>query len=262
MDDYRIVVVDDERIVRDAIANHIEWNRYDINVVGSCANAMEAMDLLNKNKVDLMLVDIQMPVINGLELIKKIRRNNTVIDFIVISGYAEFSYAQEALHYGVTEYLVKPIIENSLVEAVLRCRDKKKTTQFAKDISDKVENDDNGDRLTSKYSETVTDIIRIVNEELSNEELSLKWISSEKLFLSENYLSRLFQKETGSKFSAYLLETRMTKAMKMIANNNNLPVQDIASECGFGENPQYFSISFKKFTGYTPSQYKHYIGKI
>ena len=98
-----------------------------------------------------------------------------------------------------------------------------------------------------------------MQEEISNEELSLKWISAQKLFLNENYLSKVFQKEVGQKFSAYLLDRRMMLAMEMLARDGDALILDVARAAGFGENSQYFSSSFKKYTGYTPTEYKKYI---
>lgn len=109
------------------------------------------------------------------------------------------------------------------------------------------------------YSQTIQKILRTVQEEISNEELSLKWISANKLFLNENYLSKVFQKEVGQKFSAYLLERRMMLAMEMLAKDSDTLISEVAREAGFGDNSQYFSSTFKKYTGYTPTEFKKYI---
>ena len=76
------------------------------------------------------------------------------------------------------------------------------------------------------------------------------------MYLNENYLSKLFQKEMHQRFSAYLLERRMLLAMRLMLHDPDVLIQTVARETGFGSNAQYFSIAFKKYTGYTPTDYR------
>ena len=258
---YRLMVVDDERIVREAIASHIPWETHGISVVLAAANALEALEYLQNNQAELILADIRMPVMDGIELLKRVKRLNAETDFIILSGYADFSYAQEALRCGARDYLLKHLDEAALVNAVLKCKDEKESRRFLNGIG-------RNPALTrilpemqkqKTYSQTIQKILRTVQEEISNEELSLKWISANKLFLNENYLSKVFQKEVGQKFSAYLLERRMMLAMEMLAKDSDTLISEVAREAGFGDNSQYFSSTFKKYTGYTPTEFKKYI---
>lgn len=259
--DYKIMVVDDERIVREAIADHISWKEYRASVVKAASNAIEALGYLEEHEVDLVLADIKMPVMDGIEMLKRVRAHRTDIDFIILSGYADFHYAQEAIHYGARDYLLKPLDEETLISIVLKCIAGKKKQNFIDTISQPLALARKQPEDLSKgcYPKTILKILRIVNEEIANEELSLKWISRRKLFLDENYLSKVFQKEVKQKFTSYLLERRMLLAMQMLANDSDALIQKVAQEVGFGDNPQYFSISFKKYTGYTPTEYKKYI---
>ena len=252
-DSYKIMIVDDERIVRDAIASSIEWENYGIEVVFSAANALEALDFIDNNEVNLMLIDIRMPVIDGIELLKRVHDKKKDIDCIILTGHAEFEYAQQAVHYGAKDYLLKPIDEDTLLKAINTCKEKsinKKQFNKAAAITPIVLEDH------TTYSKTVSEIIDVVDEEIANDSLTLKWIASEKLFLNENYLSKLFQKETGTKFSTYLQDRRMTLAMKLLADKSEPTVQEVALMCGYGDNPQYFAICFKKYCGFTPTEYK------
>ncbi|MCR4902184.1 MAG: response regulator [Butyrivibrio sp.] len=253
---YKIMIVDDERIVRDAIASSVEWENHGIEFVFSAANALEALDYIENNDVDLMLVDIRMPVIDGIELIKRVREKNKKIDCIILSGHAEFEYAQQAVHYGAKDYLLKPIEEETLLQAINTCKEKalrnKQLNMASKFASMEIDE-------YSKYSKTVAEILQIVDEEISNVGLTLKSIASERLFLNENYLSKLFQKETGTKFSTYLQNQRMTLAMKMLIDKSDPSIQEVAASCGYGDNSQYFAICFKKHCGMTPSEYKRTI---
>ena len=118
-DVYKIMIVDDERIVRESIASQIAWETYGILVEKVAANAVEALEYLEKHTVDLMLVDIRMPVMDGIELLGRVRAAGRETACIILSGYADFSYAQEAMRFGARDYLLKPLEEAALV---LVCR--------------------------------------------------------------------------------------------------------------------------------------------
>ena len=90
-DTYRVMVVDDEPIVREAIASLIPWEKHQISIVKTAAHAVEALDYLRNNDVELMLVDVRLPVMDGLELIRQVQQMNRGIEFVVISGYSDFT---------------------------------------------------------------------------------------------------------------------------------------------------------------------------
>ena len=118
---YRMMVVDDERIVREAIASHIRWEDHGITVVKTAANAVEALEYFQENPVDLILADIKMPVMDGIALLKRVKALREDVDFIILSGYADFGYAQEAIRWG-KDYLLKPLDESALINVVLNVR--------------------------------------------------------------------------------------------------------------------------------------------
>jgi two-component system response regulator YesN len=257
--EYTIMVVDDEKLVREVIAGALDWASYGVKVVKAAANAPEALDYLERagrneegfENVNLMLADVRMPVISGIELIRRVSREYPDVRSIVISGYAEFDYAREALRCGAKDYLLKPISEDTLMEAVLRQKNEREKEELLRQTG---ESAPAGESV--HFSSTVSRIISIVNNEIANENLSLKWISANRMFLNENYLGKLFQKETGKKFSTWLLEKRMATAMALMAENPDIQIQQVADETGYGNNSQYFSIAFKKYSGKTPSEYK------
>jgi two-component system response regulator YesN len=117
----------------------------------------------------------------------------------------------------------------------------------------------NYDDKTKQYSMLISKIIQTINDNIGNSGLTLYWIAKEVLFMNENYLGKLFYKETGEKFSQYVMRVRMEKAKELIASSNNYKVYEITKMLGFAENTQYFSQVFKKATGYTPSEYKNHI---
>ena len=97
----KLLIADDERIIRETIFNIIDWKKHDIEVIGLCKNGIEAYDMILDESPDIVLTDIRMPGMGGLELIREIRQTDLQIQFIILSGYGEFEYAKEAMSYGI-----------------------------------------------------------------------------------------------------------------------------------------------------------------
>lgn len=97
----KLVIADDERIIRETISTIIDWKQYDIELVGLCKNGLEAYDMILDESPDIVLTDIRMPGMDGLELIQRISQTDLNTQFIILSGYGEFEYAKTAMKYGV-----------------------------------------------------------------------------------------------------------------------------------------------------------------
>ena len=113
-----MLIADDERIVREAVAELIDWESMDIQIVGLCRNGLEALDVIMDAAPDIVMTDIKMPGMDGLELIGKIHQIDQRIQFIILSGYQEFEFAKKAMQFGVRHYLLKPINEKQIIDAV------------------------------------------------------------------------------------------------------------------------------------------------
>ncbi|MDF2835816.1 MAG: two component transcriptional regulator, AraC family [Paenibacillus sp.] len=114
----------------------------------------------------------------------------------------------------------------------------------------------NYDSQKRRHSSIIGQIYDIVESHIGNADLSLQWVASEILYMNADYLGKLFRKETGEKFSNYVMKVRMERAMEMIGAGGDVKVFELAEQLGFGDNPQYFSQVFKKYTGVSPSEYK------
>lgn len=129
---YQVLLVDDEVLVREAISENIKWNELGYELVGSCQNGREAIEFLEKNSVDIVLTDICMPYVDGMELSEYIFNNLTNINIIIFSGFDDFEYAKKAIRYNVQEYLLKPVTAFELSEVLTNLKekmDKKKEEQ-------------------------------------------------------------------------------------------------------------------------------------
>ena len=106
---YKVLLVDDEILVREAISAKIEWGHLGFELVGDCENGKAAIEFLKENPVDVVLTDICMPYLDGMGLSKYIYENMPQTRIIIFSGYSDFEYAKQAIQYKVAEYLLKPV---------------------------------------------------------------------------------------------------------------------------------------------------------
>jgi two-component system response regulator YesN len=514
---YKVLLVDDERIIVEGISRTVNWNAFDTELAGTARNGLEAMAFIESNQPDIVISDIKMPGLNGLQLVEKVYEKYPHIIFILLSGFSEFDYARSAMQYGVKHYLLKPCNENTITDALTEViaelekqqyqenfmlniqKELSKVLPHAKEqflkelVTNKtygkrdwddygnlfhitVENDkvqlllfqiegnfefehmfavkniaqdvlgsssvllsttigkhvlllieevaeadqlfaklneikktfstyykmdatvavsDAGDIIharkmyrdtleclnyqfylgegsiitqkdvergddsslgpffydeeplcmhvksgdwtyvhaelqnyftllaesrmdthlsksyviplyisivrqgkpeeineylkkiasfdqfttlrateqfvtanaeqiclnnfhthTKKHSCIIHKMIEVIEEHISSPNLSLGWVASEILYMNADYLGKLFKKETGEKFSNYVVRLRMDKAMEEIEKTGDVKVFELAEKFGFGDNPQYFSQVFKKHTGFTPSEFK------
>lgn len=117
---YKLLIVDDERIIRETIANLIDWAALGIRLVGSAKNGFEAYDIIVDDCPDIVMTDIKMPGFSGIELIEKVRLINESTQFVILSGYGEFEFAKIAMRFGVKYYLLKPCNESQIIDAMQR----------------------------------------------------------------------------------------------------------------------------------------------
>ena len=116
----KILIVDDEPDICELIHKLIDWEELELTSLGSSQNGIDAMEIILRQKPDIVITDIQMPGMTGLEMIEKASQQKLQTKFIVVSGYREFEYAQQAIRFGVEDYLLKPISKTDL-NLVLRC---------------------------------------------------------------------------------------------------------------------------------------------
>ena len=119
MTQLRVLLVDDEPIIREGLSVLIDWEKEGCKIVKTASNGKEAYDYLKENEVDLILADIKMPIMTGLELLEKIR-SEKISDayFAILSGYNDFSFAQKAIRYACMEYMLKPVAKEQLLELI------------------------------------------------------------------------------------------------------------------------------------------------
>ncbi len=119
---YKVLIADDENIIRKGLCSIIDWNSLGFEIAGEAANGKAALDFILENNPDLVMIDIRMPKLHGLDAIKEAREQGYTGKVIVLSGYSDFSYAQTAIKHGVVSYLVKPVDTNELTESLKKIK--------------------------------------------------------------------------------------------------------------------------------------------
>ncbi|OQP06143.1 DNA-binding response regulator [Geobacillus sp. 46C-IIa] len=246
-----ILIVDDEPRTREGLRKTVDMWAVGKYEVISAANADEAIEIAKRKPIHLLITDIRMPEMTGLELIKQLRLLGSRPVTIIISAYSEFAYAQEAITLGVVNYLLKPIDRDELLraaeEAIEVWKERQKTETAKKIIDQHVFEAEEGIR-----SPLIRQAIQFVGEHL-HQPFSLREVS-EFLHVNASYLSALFKEETNLTFSEYVTRSRLQKAKSLLLTTN-LTVAEVAEQVGY-QTVKYFVKLFKEFEGITPSQFR------
>ena len=237
----RVLLVDDEIMIREGFKQLFDWQAHDCEVVGEAGDGMEALTQIDTLRPDIVIMDINIPIMNGLKVIQlsHIKHPNTA--FVIVSGYDDFSYCREALRLQITDYILKPVN----YEEFGTCIDSLKISLFERRVSSAAEPEKQEERA-------ITGITRYLQEHLA-EEISLS-VLAEQFHLNPQYISQLFKSEIGVNFLVYLTNIRMEKAKKLLLSTA-LSIAEVAEQSGYGDY-RVFTKVFKKSEGITPSQYR------
>ena len=262
----KIMLVDDEPFALRTLKEMISTAKQDWDVVAAAEDGEEAISMLQKTQVNLVISDIRMPSIDGLDLCKYINKKFPSTKVILLTGYSEFAYAQQALRYGVVDYLLKPCSFESLFEAIDRVekeilKEKSSSSFMQKGEKEFLESQlDNPKIVNGRFEPIETKknrrVIELVIEKITkrlSEDLSLKQLAEE-VYLNPTYLGRIFKEYTGVSFSSYLIELRLEKA-KLLLADPTLKIYEVSERVGYNDQA-HFTHVFKKFVGMTPQEYK------
>ena len=248
----KALIIDDERPVRIAISKLGQWGKYQLEQPAQVENGKDALSAMYELRPSIVFVDIQMPVMNGLEFLEKATASFPDTAYIIISGYDDFSYAQSALKLFASDYLLKPFGDGELEQAVNNALDKRKKTQ---EREEKAGDDQLPELVLNKgdKSKYVMAAVDYITEHYENPELCVSEIA-EHVGISEGHLSHTFKKETDYTVAAYITRVRMRTAMKLLNDCRN-KVYEVAEQVGY-RDIAHFSSSFKRIVGVTPSEYQ------
>ncbi len=234
------IIVDDEPKIARGILKLVS-EREGYTAVGIFFGAAEALAFIERNPVDVVITDIRMPEISGLELIRQIRRINEDMHIVILSGYADFAYAQQAIALGVTRYLLKPTNPDELIGVL---EDIRGLSSAAKSEPE---------QLTEINNLVARNAVQYIHEKYAYP-FTLKSMADE-LFVSPNYLCELFKKHIGKNITEYLSDYRLHQAEKYL-KQVACKVSDVSMLVGY-KDVRYFSTAFKKKFGMTPLEYRN-----
>ncbi|MGD1815956.1 MAG: response regulator transcription factor [Pleomorphochaeta sp.] len=245
---YNVVICEDEDIIRKGLMFSFDFHSLELVVVADFDNPVSCLDYLNNHKVDIIITDIKMPLMSGLEMIEKIE-NKKNYEFIILSGYSDFEYAKKAITYGVTEYLVKPLdhelLKISLKKAISNLNDKQliDNAKFqAKNLS-KVYKDINSE------DQLLQEIIKFIKDNYMNK-ITLNDVANELNYSVSSIKNKL--KQNDITFNTTLNSFRIYKAINLISLDK-YPIYQIAEMVGFNDY-KYFCSKFKNYTGYSVTE--------
>ncbi|MGI8384889.1 response regulator transcription factor [Robertmurraya sp. P23] len=248
-----ILVVDDEPRTRQGLKKTLDYWANGEHQIFIASNGEEAIDFMQNHKVHILITDINMPEITGLQLLQITKEHNILPVIIVISAYSEFQYAQEALRFGVINYLLKPISKKVLIEAVeeaIQAVEKQERAGMIEKVVDTKLVYANTHHPSDRVP--IREAIDYINNNLKNE-LTQKEVA-EHVHLNPSYLSVLFKEHVTLTFSEYVTRRRIQRAKELLVSTK-LPINDIAEESGY-KTAKYFIKIFRELEGMTPSAYR------
>jgi len=253
----KIMIVDDENAILRGVSKIISDNKnykFDIELA---SDAQQALQKLSQCPADLMITDIYMPQISGLELIERAQDNHLCERFIILSGYENFNYAKQAIKFKVEDYILKPINKRELMDTVVKIADSLELEKS--DIKRiPINGFENFEEKVDETSCTTKKIIHYINQNYSKG-IFLGKVSAE-LEMNEKYLCSLLKKELGITFLQYLDYVRLEKAVALLLTTNK-NMNEISLMVGFSNDRQMLNV-FKKRIFMSPGQYREKFQKV
>lgn len=252
---YKVVIVEDEDIIRKGLIYSINWAELNCTIVAEGRNGVEGIEAIKANTPDIVIADINMPIMDGLDMImQSCDKYNYAA--IILSGYSDFQYAQQAIRCGVLGYLLKPLNTEELKEAVLRAQKECEVRNvFIDNLKSKQEWREL-DLFKESYAQAPEDyIVKQMLEFIYTNYQNRIIIQDvvDKLNYSETSLNNRFKEAIGTTYIEYLNRYRIQKALELLREGNT-SIQEVGWKCGIGEY-KYFGTVFKKYIGCSPKEY-------
>ncbi|MGF0040608.1 response regulator transcription factor [Peptoniphilaceae bacterium SGI.131] len=233
----KMLIADDEKIIRQGLRDLVNSYNMNIRVLDLASDGMEVVDIARREEPEIILMDINMPKLDGLQAIALIREFIPNSKIIIISGYDDFKYAQKAIELGVSSYLLKPI-------------NYKEFRKILQSVCDAYSRDLLANNEGDKISATPIDYIK---NNYMNSDLTLLLVARD-LYMSTSYVAKYIKDRSGYNFTDYLNMYRLNISKKLMANQD-LTFKEIADLVGY-TSQHYFSRVFKNYFGVSPSDYR------
>jgi two-component system response regulator YesN len=239
---FSLLLADDEENILQGMTAYIQKNTNCFSKIYCAQNGQEALDIIFKYHPDVMLLDVQMPIKSGIDVMREANTVGVCPKTVILSGYDTFSYAQQAIRMGAVDYLLKPCRSTELLQTL--------EAIVSPELIQKP------DPQMKEGNILVYNAIEYMKENIDNE-LNQSMVA-EKVGVSPSYLSTLFTQKMGCGFVDYLNKVRIDLACDFM-HDGRMKIYEIAYRVGFHDE-KYFSKVFKKVTGYSPSAYRMSLG--
>ena len=230
---FHILIAEDDSELNQLFQHVLRRSGYEATGVENGGQALEALD---NAYYDMIISDVMMPGMDGLELIRRLKEKQVDAHFAILSGYSDFEYARTAIRLGVQNYFVKPLEPEEIHQHLYQLSRELLTDQPQLPAID------------PQFSEILEYIDLHASEKLRLEDVA------DSLGYNRNYICHLFQKHIGQTYVQYLTQRRLENARRLLTDTA-LPIAEIALRCGFSDNT-YFNRVFKRATNRTPAEYR------
>ncbi|WNS41910.1 response regulator [Paenibacillus sp. MMS20-IR301] len=240
-----ILVADDEYNARMGVSFTLRQWGEELLRVDVAENGMQSLQLLRERSYDLLITDIRMPLLSGIEVLETLRKEQIEVPTILLTGFAEFEYAQQGLKLGAVDYLLKPVQQDLLIQSVERA---------LKPAADKNRTGTGRELAPPKKSNNsyINLVIQYIHDHIG-ETLVIK-DAARHVHLNASYLSVLFKEETGCNFIEFVTQLRIRKAKELLLESD-LGLDSISERIGL-QTTSYFIRVFKKYEEVTPKQFR------
>ncbi|GHH99550.1 response regulator transcription factor [Neobacillus kokaensis] len=243
----KVIVVDDEYIVRKGLIATIHWEKFNMEVVADAANGAKGWEQFSEHTPEVVITDIVMPEMNGIELARKIKQKAPDTKILLLSCHRDFEYAMEGIKLGASGYILKTAFQDEEFEEYLAA--------FSKEIEGKQAENPlhvNQKEGHGAWPEPIQKAVQLITRDLSKSHSSVD-IAYE-VGLSRSHFSTLFKKSVGESFSDFTERLKLEAACELL-ESTSLTLQEIGEKIGI-QDGKYLSKWFKKCTGETPSEYR------
>ncbi|WNR43478.1 response regulator transcription factor [Paenibacillus roseipurpureus] len=246
MKQHKVLLVDDEPSILRWMRQAIEWEKYGFKICGECSDGQAALEKLEHESIDLVISDIRMPELDGIEMIRGyMGRPQPSARFIIVSGYDDFTYVKQAFKLGVRDYLLKPIDLDELLEVLVKLK-----TELS-EVTDEGEALDKS--VLSMNEKDSLFKIKCYIDQNYKKPITLKSLA-DLFFVNHVYLGQQLKKYLGTYFTDYLLKLRIDEAKRLL-RTTNMKIYAIAMDVGY-KDKDYFAIKFEEQEQMKPSDYR------
>ncbi|MEH7503727.1 response regulator [Neobacillus drentensis] len=243
---YNLVIADDEYEIRHGLVNYFPWEEVGFEVIGQASNGKEALGLISEGNVDVLLCDISMPKMTGIEVIKEIYLQQSSVMTVFLSGYQEFHYAQEAIKYGVKNYILKPTKFSELMDAFNQI--KKQLDQRIPLKAEPVLLDRNINGEDDPIIFKIKDYVKTNFKSASLED------AANTVYMNPHYISKYFKQKTDENFSDFVFQVKMEEAA-LLLKTMKYKAYEVSEMVGYS-NAKNFTRAFRKYFGVSPKEYR------